>query len=532
MKKLLFITLAAFAFAACERHAEENNVQQEGQKEQSYMAVSLLADDMSTRAAGDSYEDGDAAERIVKSLYFFLFDADGDPFDVDNGKNYKAVDVNETGNAPGGTAPEGTPNVSDLKNKVLVFENYKGEYPAKIVAVINWAPPTGAGAYSLDALAGQLLELRGTDNAFVMSNAVYAAESTEAAAKKEAVRATPLTPANVAKTEADALANPVKIFVERIAAKVTVSTTTENKYDIGEEVDGTQVFAKVLGWELYNEYDKSYLLKQINPAWTTTEVGFNWNDAAWFRSYWAISQTTAFDAATNQVSYNTLSNDVAASDYCGENTYNTNSTKVVVKALLVDSSNNPVEIATWYGNDYIGEEALRTVVANTLASQLYSLNGVEYNSITADDLKVVEADEPNPNTSADLEAYHVFFQLSAAGEAKTWFTYSSAEGFKAAANDAVNVILGGVEPALLYKGGQTYYYTDIKHLPSTVDATQYGVVRNHVYKVNINSISGFGTPVYDADTKFDPETPEDITTFVSAEVRILSWRVVEYSYDI
>ena len=532
MKKLLFITLAAFAFAACETPAEEGNVQQEAQKEQSYMAVSLLADDMSTRATGDKYDDGDAAERIVKSLYFFLFDAQGNAFNIDGGVNYKAVDVNETGNVPTGAAPEGTPNVSDVKNKVLVFENYKGEYPAKIVAVINWAPPTGAGAYSLDALAGQLLELRGTDNAFVMSNAVYAAESTEAAAKKEAVRATPLTPANVAKTEADALDNPVKIFVERIAAKVTVNTTTENKYDTGEEVDGTQVFAKVLGWELYNEYDKSYLLKKINPAWTATEVGFNWNDAAWFRSYWAISQTTAFDAA-NQVSYNTLSNDVAASDYCGENTYNTACTKVVVKALLVDASNNPVEIATWYGNDYIGEEALRTVVANTLASQLYSLNGVEYNSITADDLKVVEANETNPNTSAQLKAYHVFFQLSTVGEAKTWFTYSSAEGFKAAANvDAVNVILGGVEPALLYADGQTYYYTDIKHLPSAVDATQYGVVRNHVYKVNIHSISGFGTPVYDANTKFDPETPEDITTFVSAEVRILSWRVVENNYDL
>ena len=530
MKKLLFVALAAFAFAACEKPAENTPIQQEGEKEQSYMAVSLLADDMSTRAAGDVYDDGEAEERVVKSLYFFLFDAEGNPFKVDGDKNYKSVAVNENGNAPTGAAPDGTPNVSDVKNKVLVFENYVGEYPAKIVAVINWTPAAGSTSYTLDALAGQLLELKNADNAFVMSNAVYAADG----AQNEAVLATPLTPANIAKTKEDALNNPVKIYVERIAAKVTVDTTAENKYAIGEEVDGTQVYAKVLGWELYNEFDHSYLLKNIDAAWTDTAVGFSWNDAAWFRSYWAKSPVANF-GAENQVSYDTLSNAVAASDYCGENTYNDACTKVVVKAQLVEQVGveyKPIEIATWYGNDYIGEAALRTVVANTLASQLYYLEGTDYKSIVADDLKVVEANETNPNTQAQVKAYHVFFQLCDAGVAKEWYTYSTAEGFKAASDDAVNVILGGVEPALLYKGGQTYYYTNIKHLPSTVDATQYGVVRNHVYKVNINTITGFGTPVYDGTTMFDPETPKDVTTYVSAEVRILSWRVVEHGYDL
>lgn len=531
MKKYLIIALAALGFAACEKTAEEGNVQQNGELEQSYVAVTLLADDMSTRAQGDEYEDGEAVERVVNSLYFFLFDAEGNAFNIDGGVNYKAVNVNAEGSNPGATAPDGTPNVSDVKDKVLVFENYKGEYPAKMVAVINWAPATGAGSFSLDALAEQLIEVKNTTG-FVMSNAVYAAES--ATSIKEAVRATALSPANIAKSEADAKANPVKIYVERIAAKVTVNTTAENKYDIGEEVDGTQVFAKVLGWELYNEYEKSNLLKKINPEWTDSVVGFSWNDSAWFRSYWAISPNPAFVKADNQVSYNGLANEVANSDYCGENTYNANCTKVVVKAQLVKENGEAIEIATWYGNDYIGEEALRTVVANTLASQLYYINGAEYKSIESGDLKVVEANEVNPNTDAadDMKAYHVFFQLSGDGEAKEWYTYSSVEGFLAATDDSVNVILGGVEPALLYKGGQTYYYTNIKHLPSTVDATQYGVVRNHVYKVNINDITGFGTPVYDGDTKFDPETPQDITTFVSAEVRILSWRVVENNYDL
>ena len=535
MKRFLVLALAAIAFAACAEKNEENAPVLNGEMEQSYVAVTLLADDMSSRADGDVYEDGEDAERIVKSLYLFLFDSNGNAFPIDeNGKNYKAVSVNETGNDPTSTGADGEPNVSDVKNKVLVFKNYVGQYPAKMVAVINWAPTANAGAYSLNALAEQMLELKGVDNAFVMSNAVYAAESNNASAKKEAILATALTPANIAKDENSALANPVKIYVERIAAKVTVNTTAENLYDITEEVGDTKIYARVLGWELYNAYDKSYLLKKINPEWTDTTVGFSWNDAAWFRSYWAISPNPAFNEE-NKLSYNELTNQVGASDYCGENTYNENCTKVVVKAELVQEVGDTyeaVEIANWYGNDYIGETTLRTVVANTLAAQLYYLDGTEYKSIHFDDLKVVEADETNPNTQATLKSYHVFFQLSDAGAAKDWYTYSSAEGFEAATNDSVNVILGGVEPALLYKGGQTYYHTNIKHLPSTVEATQYGVVRNHVYKVNINSITGFGTPVFDPNTGFDPVTPADIETFVSAEVRILSWRVVSNNYDL
>lgn len=537
MKKYLFIALAALGFAACAEKAENNTPANNGEKEQSYIAVTLLADDMSSRADDGVYEEGDTDERIVKSLYFFLFDADGQPFDLGNGKNYKAVAVNPTGSDPTTPGADGYQNVSDVKNKVLVFNNYVGEYPAKIVAVINWEP-TG-GPYSLDALAEQMLELQGVEDGFVMSNAVYAAESTNASANKEAIRATALTPANIAKREDLAMANPVKIYVERIAAKVTVNTNEKNLYDIGEEVDGTKIYARILGWELYNDYDKSFLLKQINPAWTDDEVGFSWNDSAWFRSYWAISPDAAF-GPENKLSYDQLTNSVGSSDYCGENTYNDRKdcTKVMVKAELVKQVDTDtyeaVEIANWYGNDYLGEAALRTVVANSLASQLYYLEGAKYKSIHFDDLMVVEANEPNPNTeaSASLKSYHVFFQLSDAGKEKDWFTYSSTNGFVYTEDNNVNILLGGVEPALLYKGGKTYYHTDIKHLPSRVEDTQYGVVRNHVYKVNINSVTGFGTPVFNPNTAVDPITPDVIKTYVSAEIRILSWRVVEWGYEL
>ena len=46
-------------------------------------------------------------------------------------------------------------------------------------------------------------------------------------------------------------------------------------------------------------------------------------------------------------------------------------------------------------------------------------------------------------------------------------------------------------------------------------------------------IKGFGTPVYDPTSDFIvPDKPEDIVTYVSAQINILSWRVVADDYEL
>ena len=98
---------------------------------------------------------------------------------------------------------------------------------------------------------------------------------------------------------------------------------------------------------------------------------------------------------------------------------------------------------------------------------------------------------------------------------------------------ALNTELAKVQPALVYTDGMTYYWTDIKHLGLPGTTTEYGIVRNHVYKVNITDIHGYGTPVYDANIQFEtPEKPKDIDSYVAAEIKILSWRVVENNYEL
>ena len=303
MKKYLLISLATLGFAACNQSDDIDSPAHNGEVEESYIAISLSATDKnSTRANDGVYQEGEAVERAVETAYFFFFKDDGDAFPVKvttpndfvegpgetDGINYLQASLSTT------TGKEMN-NVSDIKNVVLLLKNYVGSYPAKIVAVLNWIPENKA--YSLEDLQEALVDIRSNvtgdlNGKFIMSNAVYATEGTPS----EAVYATPLTADDIFTDEVNAKANPVTIYVERAAAKVTVTTTGgSTKFNLNKPVvlgsNSTPVYANILGWELHNDYQQSYLLKTINPAWTNSDIGFTWNDSPWYRSYWATSQT-------------------------------------------------------------------------------------------------------------------------------------------------------------------------------------------------------------------------------------------------
>lgn len=522
MKKYLFIALAALGFAACAENGEQNAPIQDGELEQSYMAITLTADDI-TRADDGKYEEGRDEERAVKSAYVFFF-KDGAAFPVafddttstsTNAGPNNYLKVTLTGNT------DKMDNISDVKDAVLVLQNYKGEYPNQIVAVINW-DPTAQASYTLENLKAKISALGNDTDGFVMSNAVYADQASQV------VDAVDLTIANIGKTEAEALANPVTIHVERVAAKVVFTADNGGKFAVEKEIEGKAVYAQIKGFELYNDYQESWLIKRIDPTWTN--MGFNWNDADWFRSYWAQSLGKAFD--NNTFAWSTDNKGLNEWDYLGENTRAWTEeadvrTKVVVKAQLVDSEGNPFEVVNWYGKDYIGEDDLKIVVANTLKNTYFSsADGSTFVGLTPEDIKCVD------RLVTDAKAYEVYFQLSTDGANKTWYKYEGGN-YNYIDVPSFNTALAAVQPALVYKNGMTYYWLDIKHLGAEGKTAEYGIVRNHVYKVNINDITGYGTPVYDGTSDFiNLEKPEDIVTYVSAQINILSWRVVENDYDL
>ena len=586
MKKYLFIVLAALGFAACEEKIGDQP--HSGEVEQSYIAVSLSASDLTTRANDGVYQEGIEAERAVETAYFFFFKDNGDPFPVNvtegsadkpsseaNAKNYLNASLTTTG--------ENMNNVSDIKNVVLLLSSYEGEFPKQIVAVLNWVPTNNT--YTLNNLKESLTDVRNNSEGnikgkFVMSNAVYAKDG-------NAVYATPLTADNIFTDEVNAKANPVTIYVERAAAKVTVTTTNgETIFNLNKPVvigeNSTDVYANILGWELYNDYQQSYLIKNIDPTWTDNALGFTWNDSPWYRCYWASSQTTEF--TNNSFSYmydatqdghNTIYgygignasniNSGTYADktytYCGENTGREakDRTKIILKAQLQKGNGDHVELARWYTTEYLGEEALRTAVANTLKYTLYYKSGDDYIGLRPEDLQCVSPEyDQNGNISngapSGIKPYQVFFQLSTTAETKTW--YKNESGNKTLmSNDSTtdpygktatnNYLSENVTPAELYKSGQTYYYIDIQHLGNTNDATtqtgEYGIVRNHIYSININGIGGYGSPIYIGTSNIvtPPEYPYDPgiggggdESYVSAEVQVLSWRLVSQQVNI
>ena len=558
MKKYLFIALAALGFAACADKNEANGPVQNAEMEESYIAINLMAADNDTRAATDSYgyEDGTDAERLIKTAYFFFFDAEGNPFNVTTSapggeKNHLSLTI-------GDTTGEVDPNVSDIKEAVLILNTYKGVYPSQIVAVLNWTPTEST--YTLDALHNVVENSLGNDNkGYVMSNSVYM----DSAGKM--VDAVPLTAANIKTTEAEAIAAPVNIYVERTAAKVVLTangkvTGTENIFDTQKNssaigtltgLDDVDVYVKLNGWELYNDYQTTNLLKNIDTTWDVATLGLTWNDIPFFRCYWADSQETTLNDSFSW-SYNSgfptaYGFAVGSATYCGENTNQVNGdsdprTKVILKGQLMQKNGDnyeQLELARWYGTEYAGNDALRTAVANSLKYTLYyqdPSNINNYISIGPDDLQCVEG---ATDTTDNVKAYEVYFQLSTDGEDKIWYQYSSAGGYQvldsinsAANKSATNTYLKGVEPALLYANGMTYYIVDIEHLGTA--AAKYGVVRNHVYQIDINSISGYGSPVYSGDIGYiKPEYPtEDEASYVAARINVLSWKVVKQSVNI
>ena len=106
-----------------------------------------------------------------------------------------------------------------------------------------------------------------------------------------------------------------------------------------------------------------------------------------------------------------------------------------------------------------------------------------------------------------------------------------------------------------YNLGYAYFYAPIEHLaafeneegPLGKAVGQYGVVRNHSYKLTVNSITSLGAPLDDDHFGTDPNNPDpdpedpgeepiipdpDETALIKAELKVLSWHVVSQGVDL
>lgn len=529
--------------------------------DKSYLAIRInnVGSVAGSRATTAEYENGTADENHIESVRFYFFNSDGTPYILkkdgqSTGKNWleKNSDLN--------TENKQNPNVSMISNPLLVIEGNTGASPAVMIAVINPnsldGDKLGDGAKTLDDVKRTSIfsQFYATGNKdFVMSNSVYVANGVEKCAS--------IVTGHVATDAVTAKGNPVDLYVERVVAKV--QPTIDANYTAAdgrkwEKINGkdaikvgvygtNDIYAVVDGWGVADEDGKAELVKQVNTAWNDDNLGISvWTSSDYHRCFWTSS--VAFAAGSNgaegNVPVNHSYNDFAARQLTdcaytlpnapttvNADPYASTLTKMVLATHLVykdGSDYKPAEICQYRGLQYLGVEDVKTAVANNFADYYINKGGTR--------TKLQPSDIEFTTKAPDIKDYQVVATLRtlAADEIlqkKTGTTEDPSSYTDV--NKEVFQDLMNKEPAQIRKDGKAYYFIPIRHLGT--DPTKlgyYGIVRNHVYSINIQNMYGFGTPVYDPDKTIDPTIPSNDATYLAARINVLSWRVVKYNADL
>lgn len=534
--KFFPLACAALMMSACSSDdgngSENPNIASEAQ----YLAVNIVnVGTTPTRAAVPGYEDGTAEESTIKKIRFYFFHADGSAYGLKNAiggvdnyieKNITTTDVGTAG---------GTNTVGAITNAILVIEGTTKQAPASVIAVVNpesITPALGTDEKSLTDLTNNLTGTQfytiATKDNFAMTNSVYV----------EAGRTVcpSLVAGHIGTDKTTAEANPVKIYVERVVAKVGADLSP-----LTADVDGTgkygmqvgtysskDIYAVIDGWGVADENGTANVEKHITNSWTDGGLGIpTWTTADYHRSFWETS--VAFGASNAKVNHN-FNDYTAAHDgivYTLPNTptaattdiYNNDLTKFLVTATLKYKDGtgtwHNAEICKYQGVEYLGIDALKEAIATTF--NMYYTDASGNTPIQASDVKFKTA-----VTGITVKDYQVIPVLD---DSKTYYKKNpTGTGYTPLTLTTENI---STYPAEVRKDGKAYYYIPIRHLGAhETDPAYYGVVRNHWYKVKVNSLKGFGTPVYDDTKTIIPTIPDDSNTYLAAQIHVLQWRVV------
>lgn len=567
ISKLFPFACVALMMSACASDKEEIGSGTRPGSDPQYLAVNIVnvGATPTTRAAG--YENGTTEESAIKKVRFYFFNGDGSPYliknpgmGVEGGENKNWLEASPADDS----STSGTPSQTEEKitQTVLVINGVQSAAPAAIVAVVN--PETVDAATLKNGGTMRLSELRysavgsnfykkdadnGAVSDFVMSNSIYVNAGEDVCASLVAGHVT--TSAETAK------AKPVDLYVERVVAKVTADVDN-NAFELGNGTNwaadkyGTKtavgksgdydVYAVIEGWGLASENGKAEVEKQVNKTWTDGILGFSpWTTSDFHRCFWEKSVAIDLGPGANQPVYPTFNqlnakmHDVL---YTLPNTpeskvtdlKNNALTKFAVAATLryKDADNNwhYAEICRYNGVSILGIDNLKRQVALTFSLYYTSTDATTYTQLSKDDIDFKDPDASTqqylvtPTLANDPAGTKKYYTKTNTGTTPTFTEVPKA------------TVLAAIEAdkAEIRKDGRAYYYVPIKHLGSTdtnADAiAEYGIVRNHFYKITLSGITGFGTPVYDPSKVVVPAVPTYQDTYLAARVQVLQWRVV------
>ena len=292
----------------------------------------------------------------------------------------------------------------------------------------------------------------------------------------------------------------------------------------------------------------------------------------------APTDNDAIGATLNYFNYTQLTNAMGAHEYCMENT-NTEDilagkaatddadevpaafysavTQVVVGAQITDESGNPITLVR-YNRTLYTPETFKARVLNEINLDYYKAettdNQTTYSPFEADDI-------------VEKNIYDGKVTMVVANENERWYTRREAtaeeiagvEGVVVSENRYVYTAIAEDAPtpksrleaieveAEYYNNGMMHYVVPLKHLRAgdgifenggqkvqevSIAEAEYGIVRNHVYDLTINSIANLGTSVYDKDEDIIKQTVSENTYLIAAQLNILSWKIVGQSVNL
>lgn len=418
-------------------------------------------------------------------------------------------------------------------------------------------------------------------NQFTMTNAPLSNQIGGAGTIASA-KAYTLVPVTVYDTKAQATAgNVAKIYVERVVAKVTLTTpgNAETINVSGDGNSGDQV--QITGWCLNVTNNSTKLVRDVSgfketDGWLASASGYSparfagtrgikasfgvSGEGDYYRIYWAedCNYTTAdlskdfttYSGTNAPAAWNGLSTSTASNAcYCLENTMNydqqiqNRTTGVLIKTNYLTKFQGETEAtpksfficgtsSTKYPQNQIGEGSTS---GGTDAFVTYVMTEAD-KLITTDDNKFKGAglsliDDLTSGTYTDITNV---------------FTFTATDAKLTAQQNAVKAVVGS--RISYYKNGDNYYYSSlIRHfqdgegvgiptsgIASATDYTlkhlgRYGVVRNNWYEININSINGPGDPVIPEPGEDPDDTAEG---YINCTINILSWAKRSQNVDL
>lgn len=598
MKKIYWMgLLATLLLGGCseEDGLNSGNGGNKPMDEQTYLTVRIMDAGASTRgtAGNPEFEDGTADEHYVTGARFFFYD---------NGKEY----VTEANVWGGGDADKADDNIEFNGNTLIVLNGQEAQnFPKYMVTVLN-APADYQPGETLDAMLETLSGGIYQGQNFIMSTTSYAHDK-NANGSVTPYFVTELIADNFQKEPISTTVNDnvVKVYVERLAAKVTLDVSDQigNKESNGlyklnvtvagddnDDVEngttaGTDIYVKLLGWGLNATAKNSYMMKNIDESWKSeaTGLGFVWNDASNFRSYWGMSYNYG-DAETaypdNAEDVETDTNDklkleyISANEietgvdgktpnYCAENTFPeaiastaAARTSILLKAQICDEDGNDLDMVRYngmlfYKNHYFSYvlNALSNSNSLNVWHQTKAAEGTEPAEYAQIDKSLVElADlgdgkvkiqlkKKTPTTGEAVTTEKPLYKRTGTGTQQDPYKFEPFTATDITDVDNTLASFNANNPAIGYNGGLMYYNIPIEHLRPIVTGedlkeANYGVVRNHYYKVTINKLENVGKGIFDPDEVIVPSDEDEEVYYVGASIHILSWKIVNQGVDL